>query len=115
MNVDPTSFAIGNHGRVATDRNIQYDLGREARIKIRKDLNLTGDMLANVINVTTRLQEIDEANRKKRGDISKDYLGLVQDSGFHDGFKALLFTKECLKVRAHPYMWHSVCAQYNTL
>ena len=115
MNVDPTSFAIGNHGRVATDRNIQYNLGREARIKVRKDLNLTGDMLANVINVTTRLQEIDEANRKKRGDISKDYLGLVQDSGFHDGFKALLFTKECLKVRAHPYMWHGVCAQYNTL
>ena len=59
MTVDPASFAIGNHGSVATDQNIQYNLVREARIKVRKDLNLTGNMLANVINVTTRLQEID--------------------------------------------------------
>ena len=55
-------------------------------------------MLANVINVTHKLKEKDKEERKMRGD-KKDCLGLVQDSGFHDGFEAVMFTKECLMVR----------------
>ena len=37
--------------------------------------------------------------KEKRKDNSKEYIGLVQDSDFRDGFKAELWTKECLKVR----------------
>jgi hypothetical protein len=78
---------------------MQYNLSRKAKVKQRKHLNLTGDMLANVINVSNKLQEKDAVDRERRGDNSRDFLGLVQTSGFHDGFEACLFTKECLKVR----------------
>ena len=99
MKLSPKQLAVGNHGSMATDREVQYNLNREAKGQLRKRLGLTNNMLANVINVCERIRVFDETDRKERNDNSKDYLGLVQDSGFHDGFKAELWTKECLKVR----------------
>ena len=77
---------------------MQYNLSYKAKVKQRKDLNLTCDMLANVINVSKKLQEKYAVDHERRGGNSRDFLGLVQTSGFHDGFEACLFTKECLTV-----------------
>ena len=65
---------------------------------MQKELNLTNYMLTNVINVSQKLKEMDRCERKKRKDKSTDCLGIVQHSSFHDGFEALLFTKESCKV-----------------
>ena len=56
-------------------------------------------MLTNVMNVSQKLKEMDICERKKRRDESADCLGLVQYLSFHDGFEALLYTKESGKVR----------------
>ena len=82
---------------------MQYNLSREAKMKQQKDLNLADDMLANVINVSKQVQEKDTVDREIRGDKSRDFLGLVQTLGFHDGFEAYLFTKECLKVQLKTF------------
>ena len=98
-------FAIGNHGGCATDRITQYEMNREAKDEYRKKLNLTDDTLTNTINMCHTLKEIDRKAREDRGDNSTDYLGLVQDSGIHNGFYALLFTKPCLQVRINKLLF----------
>ena len=86
--VEKGDFAIGNHGGRATNRFTQYEMNRKAKDEYRKNLNLTDDTLTNTINMCHTLKEIDKKAREDRGDISKDYLGLVQDSGIHNGFYA---------------------------
>jgi len=54
IGIDANKFTLGNHAGYATDRQTQYELAREAKAKLRKDLNLTSDMLTNVINVCRR-------------------------------------------------------------
>ncbi len=96
--VDGHSFAVGNHGGLATDVETQYELSREAKKKLFKDMNLTGDMLVNVINVIEALKEKDKKRRSSRGDSSTDFLGLVHNSSFHNGLHMEIWTKEILKV-----------------
>mmetsp|Transcript_36446 Transcript_36446/g.77692 ORF Transcript_36446/g.77692 Transcript_36446/m.77692 type:complete len:770 (+) Transcript_36446:2189-4498(+) len=96
--VDGHSFAVGNHGGLATDVETQYELSREAKKKLFKDMNLTGDMLVNVINVIEALKEKDKKRRSSRGDSSTDFLGLVHNSSFHNGLHMEIWTKEILKL-----------------
>ena len=98
MKVSSKDMAVGNHGSLATEREVQYNLSREAKAKQRDDLKLTNNMLINIVNVTHKFKTLDELQRKSRGDFSKDCLGLVQDSGYHDGFMAVFFTKLSCKV-----------------
>ena len=99
VNVEAASFAVENHDVCATEVSLQYELSPEAKEKERKKLNLTPNHLDNVINVSVSLYEKDLTARKKRGDNTADYLGLVQKSSFHKGFEVDLYVKESLKVR----------------
>ena len=77
--------------------------GREAKNIERERLNLTGDMLANVINASAAIRAMDLQERKAIGDSSDDHLGIVHGSGWHDGFKADLYTKCCLLVSSKVF------------
>ena len=109
--VDNMKLALGNHGDQSTDRKEQHEMSREAKAKIMKDLNLTDSPLANLINMPQKLRELDKADRETLGDDSDDCLGFVQDSGFHDGFKAVLYSKQDVKVKNtafHCYLFFGV-------
>ena len=104
MAVKKGDFAIGNHGGRATNRFTQYEMNRKPKDEYRKMLNLTDDTLTNTINMSNTLKEIDKKAREDQGDNSKDYLGLVQDSGIHNWFYTLLFTKPCLQVSISTFL-----------
>ena len=98
LQIEARNFAVGNHGGMATGREEHYNLNREAKIKIHRDLKFSDDTLSNVINIIYKLKKVDEAARKARGDTSMDYLGIVQDSSFHNGLRLDMWVKETLKV-----------------
>ena len=99
MSVEADDMVIGNHGGRATDRHIQYEINREAKEEQRTELGLSDDTLSNTVNMCQKIKVLDEIERKGCGDDSTDHLGLVQDSSYHNGFYALLFTKHGLQVR----------------
>ena len=65
MDMEPSKLALGNHDGLATDKWVQYELSRKSKDQMRKELNLTSDMLTNVMNVSQKLKEMDICERKR--------------------------------------------------
>ena len=90
------SVVAQNSEGVAADRLEWYQLNREAQKKINKELGLGNNAFANVVNVTNKIKKADSLRRKSMDekDKSTDWLGILQDSSFHNGVTMHIFSKD---------------------
>lgn len=96
--MDVERYSTGNQSQLATTRQQRYNLTREAKMQSKKAKGIGKCIFANVISVSNQLRQTDLDERKERGDTSKDYPGIIQQSGFHDGFLMELWSKEGIEL-----------------
>ena len=95
----PISVRALNTEGVAASLTEQNQLSRDAQKAERQKLGLSHtDSLANIVNASWKIKEMDLEYRKSMDpkDTSTDVLGIVQYSTFHDGLTAGLFTKQSI-------------------
>ena len=92
----PISVRALNTEGVAASLTEQNQLSRDAQKAERQKLGLSHtDSLANIVNASWKIKEMDLEYRKSMdpNDTSTDVLGIVQYSSLHDGLAAGLFHK----------------------
>ena len=100
-NLDKETFAAGNLTGVAATCNKQYEINRAAKKKKTEKWGIGKCKLANAIAVSRRIREEDIAERSKAANgktYSKLYPGILQHSGFHDGYLMELWTKKTIEL-----------------
>ena len=86
-------FAVNNTDGVAAKRQTVYNIKKEVHVKLLQRYGLGKCKLANMHNAEEKIVEMDIKARRRRGDNSDDYLGIVQENSHKGGICMHLYGK----------------------